>query len=140
MVGTRSAGHIVGVAGLLFLSDASPAQAKTSCTLKSIEGSDGYSVNGSNIGSGPLAAVGLVSSDGAGNLSATETDSINGTIVRRTITGSYTVNANCTGTVTFTDNFQQTTHLDFVAVKEADELQFIQTDSGTVTSGIAKKQ
>jgi hypothetical protein len=140
MISTRSAGHIVGVAGLLFLTDASPAQAKPVCTLKSVEGSYGYTVNGTNIGGGPLAAVGLVSSDGAGVLGATETDSINGTIVRRTITGTYTVNPDCTGTVTFTDNFHQTTHLDFVAVKDRDELQFLQTDSGTVTTGIAKKQ
>jgi hypothetical protein len=140
MVSTRSVGHLFGVAGLLFLTDASPAQAKPVCSLASVQGSYGYTVNGANIGGGPLAAVGLVSSDGAGILSATETDSINGTIVRRTITGTYTVNANCTGTVIFTDNFQQTTHLDFVAVQERDELQFIQTDSGTVTTGIAKKQ
>jgi hypothetical protein len=136
----RHIGQALSVTSLLFFAEAQPASAKNVCSLRSITGSYGYTVNGTNLSSGPLAAVGLVSSDGTGNLTASETDSLNGTIVRRTITGTYTVNPDCTGTVTFTDNFNQTTHLDFVAVQDQAELRFIQTDSGSVTTGVATKQ
>jgi hypothetical protein len=56
------------------------------------------------------------------------------------ITGTYTVNDDCTGTVTFTDQFGLTTHLDFVLAQGHQELNFIQTDPGTVTTGIGRKQ
>jgi hypothetical protein len=54
--------------------------------------------------------------------------------------GTYTTKENCTGTVSFTDNFAQTTNADYVLVVERDEFNLIQTDPGTVTTGIGKKQ
>jgi hypothetical protein len=105
-----------------------------------VEGTYDYTVTGTAIGTGPIAAVGLVNTDGSGNLTALETDAINGNIIRRTITGTYTINANCTGTVTFTDNFNQTTHLDAVIGADGGEIRFIQTDSGNVVTGFAKRQ
>jgi hypothetical protein len=126
---------------LLLSSGVKPAAAKhDGCDLGSIRGSYGYTVNGTNLGLGLVAAVGRVTADGQGNLTATDTLSAVGTIVHRTITGSYTITPACTGTVTFTDNFGQTIHLDFVAVDGATELQFIQTDPGTVFTGFAKQQ
>jgi butyrate kinase len=43
-------------------------------------------------------------------LTASDTVSANGQIIRRVITGTYTVNDDCTGTVAFTDQFGLTTH------------------------------
>jgi hypothetical protein len=137
---TRYAVPFVTLATLVLLSDAPSVAAKTGCTTKDVEGNYTYTVNGTAIGTGPIAAVGVVSTDGAGNLSGIETDAINGTIIRRTVTGTYTVNANCTGTVTFTDNFNQTTHLDIVIGDDNSEIRFIQTDSGNVVTGFAKRQ
>ena len=118
-----------------------PAQAKhDNCDLGSIRGSYGYTVTGTNLAAGLVAAVGRVTSDGQGNLSGSDTLSAVGTIVRRTITGTYTITPACTGTVTFTDNFGQIVHLDYVATDGAGELQFIQTDPGTVFTGFAKQQ
>jgi hypothetical protein len=117
-----------------------PAAAKRDrCDNGSISGSYGYTVNGTNLGVGLVAAVGRVTSDGKGNLAATDTISAAGTILRRTITGSYSVNADCTGSGQFTDNFGLTVHLDFVITSGTDEFQFIQTDPGTIFTGLAKR-
>jgi len=136
---------LVGLAALtvaLMLSGGGkPAQAKhDGCTLRTIDGSYGYTVTGTNLALGLVAAVGRVASDGQGNLTGADTLSAVGNIVRRTITGTYTVTPACTGTVTFTDNFGQTVNLDYVAVDRGGELQFIQTDPGTVFTGFARKQ
>lgn len=114
------------------------------CSAKTLDGSYAYLVNGTNVGGalipGPVAAAGLAKADGAGNLTATDTVSANGTVLRRAITGVYTIAADCTGQLTFTDNFGQTTHLDFVVSQNRQEFSFIQTDNGAVTTGTAKKQ
>jgi hypothetical protein len=118
-----------------------PAAAKQDdrCDNGSISGSYGYTVTGTNLGVGQVAAVGRVTADGRGGLTATDTLSAAGTILRRTITGSYAVNPNCTGSGQFTDNFGLTVHLDFVITNRGDEFQFIQTDPGTVFTGAAKR-
>jgi hypothetical protein len=136
----RRVTYFVAMTAPLLLLGATSTRSKHACDLRSIEGDYGFVVNGTNVGAGLVSAVGLVTTDGTGKLSATDTVSANGVIIRRTITGSYTVNENCTGTTTFIDNFGQTTHLDFVATDDRQELQFIQTDPGTVTTGIAKKR
>jgi hypothetical protein len=125
----------------LSLSGSTPAaQASHGCDLRDVQGSYSYLVSGTNVGAGLVAAVGLVTADGAGHLTATDTVSANGLIIHRSITGSYTVNANCTGTALFSDNFGQSTHLDFVIAARGSEFQFIQTDANTVTTGVARRQ
>jgi hypothetical protein len=142
---TRSTALLSAVAagtGLLF--GAAPSPAVAQCSAKTLDGNYGYVVNGTNVGGalvpGPIAAVGFATADGSGNLTATDTVSVNGTVLRRAISGTYTVNANCTGQLTFTDSFGQTTHLDFVVTQKGQEFNFIQTDPGAVTTGAAKKQ
>jgi len=138
---TRAFWILIPLALLMLSGGGGPAQAKhDSCDLGSLRGSYAYTVTGTNLAVGPVAAVGRVTADGNGNLSGTDTLSAAGTILRRTITGSYTITPACTGTVTFTDNFGQTVHLDFVATGRGEELQFIQTDAGTVFTGLAKQQ
>jgi hypothetical protein len=128
------------VAGLSLLLGASWAVAKPPCSVKTLHGDYGYVVTGTNVGAGPVAAVGVVTADGVGGLTAFDTISVNGLVLKRTITGSYTTNANCTGTVSFTDNFGQTTNADYVLVQERSEFNLIQTDAGAVTTGIGRKQ
>jgi len=110
------------------------------CDLGSVRGSYGHTVNGTNLALGLVAAVGRVTADGTGNLSGSDTLSAVGTILHRTITGTYSITPACTGTFSFTDNFGQTVHVDFVAIDGGAELQFIQTDPGTVITGAAKRQ
>jgi hypothetical protein len=48
----------------------------------------------------PIAAVGRANLDAAGNASGTESRSVGGGFADETFTGTYTVNADCTGTTT----------------------------------------
>jgi hypothetical protein len=131
---------VAGAGTVALLVGSRLADAKPACTAEAIAGSYGYTVTGTNVGLGPGAAVGLVALNGSGGLTASDTLSFNGTIIRRTITGSYSVNANCTGAATFTDNNAQTTHLDFVVVADRQEVHFVETDPGTVFTGLARRQ
>jgi hypothetical protein len=105
-----------------------------------VSGDYGFVVNGTNVGAGVVASVGQVTADGRGNLVGSDTTSVNGLIVRRTLTGSYAVDPDCTGELSFTDNFGLTTHLDFVLVDDLEQVNFIQTDANTVTTGVAHKE
>jgi hypothetical protein len=127
-------------AAIVVLASATKAEAKHPCKVGSLKGTYGYTVTGTNVGSGPVATVGIFATDGAGTLSGSETDSSNGVVAKRTVTGTYAVNGDCTGSTTFTDNFGRTTHLDFVIDQKGTEICFIETDPGTVTTGIARKQ
>ena len=54
--------------------------------------------------------------------------------------GTYKVNADCTGSDT--ENFQggPTIHRDFVVVDEGREIRFIVTDPGNVVTAVAKRK
>jgi hypothetical protein len=140
MISRRSIGYCGVVALLSLQTGAAPAEANHGCSLRSVDGPYGYLVAGTNVGSGPIAAVGQVIADGRGALTASDTVSVNGVVIRRIITGTYAVNPGCTGSAIFTDNFGQSTHLDFVLVDGGKEFQFIQTDPGAVTTGVSKRQ
>ena len=58
-----------------------------------------------------------------------------------TLAGTYTVNPDCTGTLTaHISPVGITTNLFFVIDDNRKELQVIQTDSGVVVTGIARRQ
>jgi hypothetical protein len=114
-----------------------PMHAQPTCTDASLHGSYGYSFDGTVIGIGPAAGSGVITFDGEGNLSGADTLSLNGTIIPRTLTGTYAVQANCTGSVTLEVSTGDIFHLAFVIVDSRRELRFIQTDAGTVITGAA---
>jgi hypothetical protein len=83
-----------------------PARAQvgsSACSLARAAGTYGVSDSGTVIGVGPRAAVGLLALDAAGNIKATVTVNLNGGVTESTLSGTYQVNANCTGTTTFTE-------------------------------------
>jgi len=86
-----------------------------------------------------IAATGFYQFDGAGGFTGSDTISNDGTITRRTITGTYQVNADCTGNMTITGSDKLTLHADF-AVSTAKNISMVGTDSGTILSGSAAKQ
>ena len=110
----------------------------------SLKGSFGFSLDGDWIGGtdpGPRATVGLFTADGKGNLSGYGTKSKNGTISQDlTFTGTYTVNPDCTGSMTMTDSDGELKNNDFVIVDKHYELFGIQADDGRVNTFNAKKQ
>jgi hypothetical protein len=123
------------------------AHAAEGCTIADFQGSWGFSFNGTIVSpsqfSGPVAAAGQFTSDENGNLSGSDTLSLNGQIIPRTFIGTAIVAANCTGSATLTiqtpANFFPPFHLHFVLDDRAREARFVQADPGTVITGSARK-
>ena len=86
------------------------------------------------------AAVGVLTFDGAGNLpSITYTAVFNGNAFSTSVpdTGTYTVNSDCTGTLT---DASAGIHFNIVTVGGGAEVFAIQTDAGATDTFDAKKQ
>ena len=91
---------LFGAIFLAVLVGLAPAAQARSCSLQGVAGSYGYTTTGTIPTLGAVAGVGHVTLDSAGNLSGAQTVSFNGAIVPETLSGTYTVNADCTGTAT----------------------------------------
>jgi len=91
---------------------------------------------------GPNATVLALTFDGNGAVTSTfGSSSLNGNIGPQTETGTYNVNADCTGTYSvLISPAGFTAHYLFVADESVNELQIICTDTGVVFSGTAKRQ
>ena len=116
------------------------------CSNASLQGSFGFTSTGTLLAlppplAGPFAEIGRQTFDGSGNTDATATLSANGNIFRVTVQGTYVVNPDCTGSMTFyISPFGTTATADFVIDDDGAELRAIVTDAGTVESRVYKKQ
>ncbi len=114
------------------------------CSTETLEGCYATNITGSIVSNGPvgaLADVGVLTFDGDGNVSQVSTVSLNGQILPgRTGTGTYTVNPDCTGSLTlhFPPAFESTSN--FVIDNHGREIQLINTTAGRVLAGVARKQ
>src|SRR5438270_8453802 len=70
------------------------------CTKVTSAGKWGFSTTGSIPAIGAVAAAGVFTQDASGNITGTQTRSLNGDIADETFTGTATVNSDCTGTDT----------------------------------------
>src|ERR1700675_1354900 len=86
---------------------------------------------GTRVGVGPVVALGEIASDGKGNTMATYTASVNGTIHDVAVSGTYTVNGDCTGTSAESDG----SHYNLVVTPDGNTVYWIRIDAGFVTSG-----
>lgn len=90
---------------------------------------------------GPFAGVSVETFDGNGGFTATGLASINGNIVASTGKGTYTVNPDCTGTITAVISpLGITTHTFFVIDDSLSEIQMVVTDAGTAVTCVARRQ
>jgi hypothetical protein len=90
----------------------------------------GFTVSGND--RSPIAVAGYEVFDGLGNVRSVSTFSINGEITQHArIDGTYTVNADCTGSSVYSDG----THYDDFIAPDGSIHVFVQTDPGTVASG-----
>lgn len=118
------------------------------CTNATLRGSFGYSSTGTLLDTyvpepfaGPFAEVGTQIFDGNGGTSATATLSSNGNIVPITVTGTYSVNPDCTGTMTLDISpFGATVHVNFVIDKNGNAFQAIETEPGVIVTRTAWRQ
>ena len=111
------------------------------CSLQSLSGAYTYVFRGfkfsRNEREHAFSAVGRLVADANGNFTAEETVSDAGAITRnRQSTGTYTMNADCTGRATFSGLGS----MDFVMTNNNQNVNFIQTDEGTDIVGTAQQQ
>lgn len=84
--------------------------ADSACSFARVAGNYGFSDSGTVVGVGARAAVGLLTFDAAGNISGPVTASLGGSVTRTTLSGTYAVNPDCTGTASFGE-FDQSNNL-----------------------------
>jgi len=114
------------------------------CSNDSLRGTFAYTSTGFIASppeiAGPLVEVGTQSFDGTGNTTATATLSQNGNILPVTITGTYVVHSDCTGTFTLqVAPIGVTVHVTFAIDSNLNEFQAIETDTGLVITRIGKR-
>jgi hypothetical protein len=121
---------------MLVLGMAPALLADEQCSFRSVAGDFGYTVTGTRLPLGPAASVGTVHFDRQGNLSGTQTLSLNGTIVQgEVLTGTFTVNPDCAGSaiiVVSNTPFPRTSNLDVVWVNGSTGFRAIFTNAGTI--------
>jgi hypothetical protein len=116
------------------------------CSNASLQGSFGFTSTGALLAAppplaGPFAEVGRQTFDGRGNTEASATLSANGNVADVTITGTYVVNPDCTGSLTlYVAPFGATVNLVFVIDDDGRELRALVTGPGLVESRIYRKQ
>ena len=102
-----------------------PGAGAKECSNASFKGSYGASCGGF-VGDSPLAVIGVLTADGKGNISGVETLSVNGVITSGvTFTGTYTVNADCTGSIETTTPDGVVTDHDFILDDNKKEIRII---------------
>ena len=140
----------LALTGVLSQRDLAPkAQAKASdrasgsrCKLSRLEGNYGIFANGTvvtpppGLPAGPFATVGTMDVNEDGTASVKLTRSFSGVITRETLPGVLTITDACTGTAVFGG----VRTFDIISVDGGQELQFIQTNPGSVVTVIAKRQ
>jgi|SRR5215469_14067737 len=93
---------LIVLAATLVMSLTATAQAGGPCSFARAAGTYGFSNSGTVFGVGPRVAEGVFTLDAAGNvLNGKFTQSLNGSITRGTFSRTYTVNSDCTGTLSF---------------------------------------
>jgi len=135
---------VISFVSLLVLGLVSRVQAEE-CSNASIKGSYAISCEGTFVGVGPLAVLGVFIADGKGNASEVETISLNGGIHQgETFTVKYTVNEDCTGTHTATGTGSffsgDVFHGDIVIDDNKKEIRYISTDTGLAVLCNFRKQ
>jgi hypothetical protein len=135
------------------ISGAATAQAEgAACSLARAAAAYGVSDSGTVVGIGPRAALARLTLDAAGNINGSVTASLNGGVSSSTLSGTYTVNRDCTGTSTFGEfdqsgNLLLTATVAFVWDDNMKELRFLftsvvlpdGTSLPTVINGSARK-
>lgn len=140
----RVALQVVALA-IIFSLAAPVMRAQTAdCDATSFNGAFGYKLAGSVYDNQGyiyvLGAVGRLVSDGAGTINGTHTYSFDGNIVKQQYSGTYTVNADCTGSMTMNPTDGSSVHYDFVILNNGQQVDVVQTDVAYIVTGEMKQQ
>lgn len=115
--------------------------AQDTCTLATLNGTYVFDATGYNIVNGspvPKAVAEFLNFNGDGTLTSLATLSANGNIVQNFAagTGSYAVNQDCTGSLTFSPSGLT---FDLFIAPNGSEFRMIETVTGTVLVGSARR-
>ena len=109
------------------------------CSVTTLHGRYGFTLNGT-VNGNPNTAVGQVAAND-GNLAGNETISDNGSVGNLLeVLGKYTVNSNCTGTMTIQAKGRSKQNFDITVSADGTHIDMIQNDSGTTILGTAQAQ
>lgn len=126
---------ITSILAVLVLAVVVPAaHAAEGCIAAKLKGNYSFTFSGffQNQGANlPISGVGVGTFDGRGNASATVTASFDGTLSTFPWTGTYSVNPDCTGTLTATPGSGLVSFL-IVLVREGTEILGEASDPGNV--------
>ena len=126
------------VVGVSFNSAATPIEdpTKAYCSLKTLRGSYIYTNQGYS-GGQPYASSGLMSFNGAGKIAVIYTNSI--TREQAPTTGTYTVDSNCSGTMTFATGSTVNNISNTYFSPTGDSMTFVRVSGDDVIGSEAKR-
>jgi hypothetical protein len=125
-------------------------QGSPSCHIDGVQGRFGLEAAGAYVAGAPsIGAVDFIGElkfklnpSGEGEISGHLASSVNGTyqtFADERVTGSYTVDKNCTGTATITPKGLPEMNFSFVVVDCGREMLLVETDANTIVSGTLLK-
>ena len=114
------------------------------CSNATLKGTFAFTANGffsppPPAGAVPVAEVGTQTFDGNGGTTGAATLSQGGTILKATVTGTYSVNPDCTGILNVQGGGQKS-QLFFAIDDTGNEILLICMDQGFTLTGIARRQ
>ena len=130
----------------LGIADVGMSGAGEGCGPRTLKGSYVYALSGFKTGGEtaaqrtPFGQAGREMFNGDGTMSGVGTASFNGKTARTTYKGTYTMNADCSGTVTFTDNQGQASNYDIFADHGGASFTYVQTDAAIVSAGWERRE
>lgn len=133
---------ILNLCGVILLGTLVLAQPKlpATCSITTLHQRYGFAINGTSSGN-PFTAVGQIATDGNGTLAGNETISDNGSVGNLLeVLGKYTINPNCTGTMTIQAKGRAKQNFDITVSSDGTQIDMIQNDSGTTILGSAQAQ
>ena len=131
--------------GLLVSGAGRPEQAWSDkpCSLQTLKGTYAYHCSGVHLGTGQPVYVAFAGKDhynGDGTLTGVYSFSENGTLSHNiSYTGTYTVNPDCTGTLTTKDVNGVVVHADLFFGHDGEEIHFVLTDDFVVDAAFERR-
>jgi hypothetical protein len=112
------------------------AQGAATCTNLGVKNPYSFEATGQVIGTGQIAGAGRLAMNGTGAISGTLTLSLDGVIHSAvSVTGTYKINSNCTGSATLTPTGLSPMNFNVVVVNAGKEIMAIETDKNTIVTG-----
>jgi hypothetical protein len=128
----------------VMLAGSSAVTAHPACTDSTIKGDYAFTIHGQILTpNGPLLVAGIAKTtfDGDGNLTQVDAVAVNGSIaeVWRHGTGTYTLNPDCSGTMTLINDGQAPLHLAILVSQSGNIIHTVVTDPGFAVTSDAEK-